>query len=107
MYRIDLRDLQWNAQTWTRVLAAYPHHLPENAEASRQLAAMTRTELPFVRADWFVANAARPPLYHDILQLPLTDRDLERQRRTAVSVFVVVRRPLVSAVNFTFTTAPP
>ena len=35
-------------------------------------------DLPVLRADWFVATAARPPLYHDLLQLPTTDRGLER-----------------------------
>ena len=34
-------------------------------------------EVPFVHIDWFLANASLPPLYHDILDLPLTDRDLE------------------------------
>ena len=29
---------------------------------------------PHVRGDWFVAAAARPPLYHDVLKLPKTDR---------------------------------
>ena len=36
-------------------------------------------KLPRVRADWFVATASRPPFYHDLLQLPSTDRALERQ----------------------------
>src|SRR5436309_7964930 len=31
-----------------------------------------------LRADWFVAAASRPPFYHDFLQLPTTDRSLER-----------------------------
>ena len=39
---------------------------------------MTGTEVPALRADWFVANASRPPLYHDLLQLPTSDRALER-----------------------------
>lgn len=31
-----------------------------------------------VRGDWFVAAASRPPLYHQVLQLPETDRELEK-----------------------------
>lgn len=81
IYRIDLRDLQWSAPTWTRILAAYPHYLPVKSETMKRVAAATRTSLPYLRADWFVANASRPPLYHDILQLPLSDRELERQLR--------------------------
>ena len=36
-------------------------------------------EVPFVHVDWFLATASLPPLYHDILDLPETDRELERQ----------------------------
>jgi WD40 repeat protein len=84
LYRIDLRDYQWNAQTWTRILTAYPHYIPIKGKSFRWIVNATGTELPYVRADWFVANASRPPLYQDILQLPLTDRDLERQLRIDV-----------------------
>ena len=34
-------------------------------------------EVPFVDVDWFISTASLPPLYHDILGLPQTDRDLE------------------------------
>src|SRR5207253_5097359 len=33
-------------------------------------------DLPYVRGDWFVAVAATPPLYHQILQLPDEEREL-------------------------------
>ena len=29
--------------------------------------------------DWFIATASLPPLYHDILDLPETDRELEER----------------------------
>ena len=49
---------------------------------------MTRCKLAYVRADWFVAVGSRPPLYHDILQLPRSEQELERLLRidTAESV---------------------
>ena len=34
-------------------------------------------EVPFLHVDWFVATVSLPPLYHDILDLPETDRELE------------------------------
>ena len=34
-------------------------------------------DIPAVHVDWFVAQASLPPLYHDLLSLPLTDRELE------------------------------
>ena len=46
-------------------------------------------EVPFVHIDWFLANASLPPLYHDILDLPLTDRDLET--RLEVNVIENIR----------------
>jgi serine/threonine-protein kinase len=35
--------------------------------------------LPYVRADWFIATAVRPPLYHAMLDLPATAHELERR----------------------------
>ena len=35
------------------------------------------SSIPSVHVDWFVATASSPPLYHDLLSLPLTDRALE------------------------------
>src|SRR5204862_5662783 len=45
---------------------------------SQALAVFTGSEDAAVRADWFAATASRPPLYHELLQLPATDRALER-----------------------------
>ena len=36
-----------------------------------------KADIPSVHVDWFVAQASLPPLYHDLLSLPLTDRELE------------------------------
>jgi mono/diheme cytochrome c family protein len=86
LFRVDLRDYQWTDQTWSHILELYPYsilHPPEGKQA-KTFKALTGTELPYVLADWFVATASRPPLYRDILQLPLTDRELERQLRVDV-----------------------
>jgi mono/diheme cytochrome c family protein len=74
--RIDLRDYQWNARQWDKLVTAYPYRLPGERGGS--------DAFPVLRADWFVATAARPPLYYDLLQLPATDRELERQLRVDV-----------------------
>src|SRR5262249_6949163 len=62
---------------WEKLVAAYPYRTVDVAQM-RLFSAMTGSEFPALRADWFVANASRPPLYHDLLQLPTTDRALER-----------------------------
>jgi mono/diheme cytochrome c family protein len=78
IYRIDLRDYQWNPKVWDLVIDANPYGVTYQTEMARFCYTATGCRLPYVRGDWFVYAAARPPLYHDILQLPRTDRDLER-----------------------------
>jgi len=73
--RIDLRNFRWTANLWERLVAAYPYRLETN---SKVFAELTGTEVPGLRADWFVATASRPPFYHDLLLLPDSDRGLER-----------------------------
>jgi tetratricopeptide (TPR) repeat protein len=98
VFRIDLRDYQWNEKVWEAVLAAYPYGVtPPTAEA-RECATLTGCPLPCVRGDWFVAAASRPPLYHDVLQLPTTDAELERQLR--VDVAEDVRQERVARAGF-------
>lgn len=76
--RIDLRDVKWTAKIWDRVLGAYPYGIQMNTPSSRLCAELTECPLPSVRGDWFVSAASRPPLYHDVLQIPRTDKELEK-----------------------------
>jgi formylglycine-generating enzyme required for sulfatase activity/tRNA A-37 threonylcarbamoyl transferase component Bud32/mono/diheme cytochrome c family protein len=69
--RIDLRDYLWDEAIWDRIAAAHPYNVIEDANKG--------TVPLHVRADWFVFAASRPPLYHDVLQLPATDRELEQK----------------------------
>jgi mono/diheme cytochrome c family protein len=78
LYRLDLRDYRWTARTWDRLTASYPYRLGDQNDVVKSIASLTGSEVPVVRGDWFTATASRPPLYHDFLQLPLTDRGLER-----------------------------
>jgi WD40 repeat protein len=74
VYRIDLRDYRWTARQWDRIAAVTPYRLIDQPG----------TTPVWLRADWFVATASRPPFYHDFLQLPETDRALERQLQVDV-----------------------
>jgi hypothetical protein len=75
VFRIDLRDYQWSAETWQRILEEYPYGISiPDAENVKELSGEL---LPYIRADWFVAAASTPPLYDDILHLPDTTRELE------------------------------
>jgi tetratricopeptide (TPR) repeat protein len=79
VFRIDLRRFRWTADTWKQILDQYPYGVVYPTKLVRAVAAATDCEMPYVRADWFVFAAARPPLYHGILQLPKTDRELEQE----------------------------
>ncbi len=74
LLRVDLRDYGWTADAWRRVELSYPYGLETDATITRVCGAT----VPYVRADWFVAAASVPPLYHDMLELPQTVAELER-----------------------------
>src|SRR5262249_43351483 len=74
--RIDLPAYKWTPAQWERLAFIYPYRADYgNVKTMNSYAG---TELPALRADWFVATASRPPFYHDLLQLPISDRALER-----------------------------
>jgi Leucine-rich repeat (LRR) protein len=86
IFYIDLRDYEWEIGTnrWTLIETEYPYKV--EFEAPTQVALREKLthlrqemscEIPFIHVDWFLATASLPPLYHDILDLPLTDRELE------------------------------
>jgi tetratricopeptide (TPR) repeat protein len=74
--RIDLRDFGWNEQTWETLLERNPYGIAMSSADARACVDATGCKLPYLRADWFVAVASRPPLYHDILQLPRAENEL-------------------------------
>ncbi len=86
IFYIDLRDYEWEIGTnrWTQIEQVYPYSIEFNAPKQTNLREKLTTlrevmecEVPFVHVDWFIATASLPPLYHDILGLPETDRELE------------------------------
>ncbi len=89
---IDLRDFQWDANLWNRLLAAYPYGAVQDTAAARAVLVGTATRMPCVRLDWFVASACRPPLYYELLQIPGNAADLERQLRVDVTLNIQQER---------------
>ena len=85
IFYIDLRHYEWDRNDgWGQIEAEYPYHISFDAPTQTALKAqLTRlqgemkADIPSVHVDWFVAQASLPPLYHDLLSLPLTDRELE------------------------------
>lgn len=73
--RIDTRLYQWPSAAWTSVVALYPYGLP--IFGTERIRELSGAQIPFVRADWFVAKASTSPLYEEILGLPSTLKELE------------------------------
>ena len=90
---IDLRHYEWDRNnSWTKIEAEYPYHIsfdaPTQTALRDQLSRLQtemKSDMPSVHVDWFVAQASLPPLYHDLLSLPLTDRELETRLEVDVA----------------------
>ena len=75
----NLDDLGWTAADWDRIIGVYPYAMKPDATAYDTVASLTGTPLAWVRGDWFAFSASRPPLYYDLLKLPQTFAELEKQ----------------------------
>ena len=87
IFYIDLRRYEWDVRNdaWTQIEQEYPYSIEFDVETQAglhkkltDLRKAMECEVPFVHVDWFLATASLPPLYHDILALPETDSELER-----------------------------
>lgn len=78
IFKIDLRQVGWfDRNVWQRIQTDYPYGInltvnadPQVREVAERVYHMSGTQLPILRADWFIDSAARSPLYYDILDLP-------------------------------------
>ncbi|MBX3438002.1 MAG: hypothetical protein KF861_10965 [Planctomycetaceae bacterium] len=82
VFNVDLRSVGWDdLNIWDKVVGAYPYGLkPQRAEDGTE--EYKRVEelygqalfdgIAYLRADWFVVHASRPPLYHVLLDIPET-----------------------------------
>ena len=95
IFYIDLRRYEWNSigtDVWAHIEQVYPYNTafdPDTQAGLLEKLTQLQTEMgstvPFVHVDWFLATASLPPLYHDILGLPQTDRLLETQLEVDVA----------------------
>ena len=87
IFYIDLRNYDWDLRdAWTQIENVYPYAIVFDEETQAGLHAKLvnlqqtmESDVPFVHVDWFLATASLPPLYHNILRLPETERELERE----------------------------
>ena len=96
--QLDIRDVNWSVNIWEGIIGFYPYGVVSKTESGKQCRVLANTSLPILRADWFVANASRPPLYHGILQIPKTQQELEKLLR--IDSAQNIRQSRVSRAGF-------
>jgi serine/threonine-protein kinase len=87
VFVVDLRDLEWDrGNLWREIVKVYPYGLdyahhsdPAMRKLQDEIDKQAKCELAYVRADWFIATATRPPLYHTLLRLPNNAVELEKK----------------------------
>ena len=87
VFYVSLFEYEWDAEdVWAQLEEVYPYRLEFDADIQaglhKKLTDLRKEmdcEVPFMQVDWFLATASLPPLYHDILGLPATDRELEEK----------------------------
>ncbi len=97
IFYIDLRHYEWDRNDgWSTLEEAYPYHISFDAPAHLatrnqlgRLQTQMKTDVPSIHVDWFIARASTPPLYHDLLSLPLTDSELETRLEVDVPANLV------------------
>jgi Domain of unknown function (DUF4384) len=94
----NLDDLDWTSEDWGRIIGSYPYAMRPGAKVYDAVASATGTPLAWVRGDWFAFAASRPPLYYDLLKLPTTFGELEKE--TDVDVVGDIEKFLVKRAGF-------
>ena len=91
IFYIDLRHYEWDRNDgWTKIEEAYPYHISAPAQLATRnqlgrLQTSTKTDVPSVHIDWFIATASAPPLYDDLLSLPSSVQELETRLEVDVA----------------------
>lgn len=78
VFTIDLRKFGWDRSgVWDLLVKEYPYALNYGnhedqsvRDLSKEIAKLSGDKLAWLRADWFISTASRPPLYHAILDIP-------------------------------------
>lgn len=99
IFAIDMRNVHWNSQIWESVENANPYFLELQTADARRCSQLAETRMPYVRADWFVFAASKPPLYHEVLGLPATDGELENLLRVNVSANIEQEQAIRAGFN--------
>lgn len=73
----DVGGKPWSRNSfWTLIESQYPYGLLPDDRDFSAIQKLTKTTIPVLRADWFIAIALRPPLYHELLGIPTSQSKL-------------------------------
>lgn len=86
LLRINLSDLGWDTNTWDAIVDTDPYATVVGTPDGLAIRDLTGTDVPNVRADWFVSRASRAPLYYEILEIPAQFDDLLTRPEVQVDV---------------------
>lgn len=100
--RVDTRTLGWGEEVWPAIIEANPYSVrfDEDDLDSKFCTSATGCDIPHVRADWFVAAASRPPLYHTVMQVPGTLKDLLAKHFSQIDLEKDIKQESVVRVGF-------
>lgn len=91
IFAINLQDLGWDdtrEYVWGEVLKRYPYGVQPTTDVDAfnmheeiidVIGRLFLDSIPYVRGDWFVDSATRPPLYHILTGIPKTLGELHEQ----------------------------
>ena len=99
VFRVDIRQLNWSNEIWEQIEAANPYFLALTTPDALGCNDLTQSKMPYVRIDWFVFAASKPPLYHSVLAVPGTDRELEQMLRVNVAANIEQEQAIRAAFN--------
>ena len=99
IYGIDIRQLHWTNEMWEAIEQANPYFLNLRTPSAIASCEATQTPMPYVRIDWFVFAASKPPLYHSMLGVPDTDSGLEDMLRVKVQANIEQEQAIRAAFN--------
>jgi hypothetical protein len=93
IFRIDMRDYNWDRpvteikadglpgesfkDVWELIVARDPYAIEFDGDIARDVIRDAQTNVFLLQADAFLEVSSQPPLYHDILSIPFTRKELE------------------------------
>ncbi len=78
--RFNLDSLGWDPKQWNDIVKANPFEIKFASSVAKLVYRFNpKATIPYLRGDWFAFTVSRAPFYEEILGLPKTSKELEKQ----------------------------